>query len=85
MPEQWESFTEFCDYLAFEGEICDISMSQFDTVMSHAIITLVDGVRPKPLYQIARSVRTQIFIKGHIFAIEENPGFHERCTSEADK
>ena len=42
MPEQWESFTELCNYFAFEGEIFDLCMSQFDMVMSHDIITLVD-------------------------------------------
>ena len=44
MPEQWESFTELCNYFAFEGEIFDLCMSQFDMVMSHDIITLVDGI-----------------------------------------
>ena len=43
------------------------------------------GPRPRPVYRTAGSVKTQIFLKGHIFAVEENPGFHPHYSTEAEK
>jgi hypothetical protein len=42
------------------------------------------GRHPRPVYRIAGSV-SNIAIIGHIFAIEENPGFHERYMTASDK
>jgi hypothetical protein len=41
------------------------------------------GRHPRPVYRIAGS--SNIAIIGHIFAIEENPGFHERYMTASDK
>jgi hypothetical protein len=43
------------------------------------------GQNPRPTYQVVGSIRNNIHVKGHIFAIEENPGFHERYPREEDK
>jgi hypothetical protein len=43
------------------------------------------GQNPRPLYQVVGSLRDNVHVKGHIFAIEENPGFHERYQREEDK
>jgi hypothetical protein len=43
------------------------------------------GQHPRPVYHIAGSVKSNIAIIGHIFAVEENPGFHERYRTESDK
>jgi hypothetical protein len=43
------------------------------------------GQNPRPLYQVVGSLRDNIHVKGHIFAIEENPGFHDRYSREEDK
>jgi hypothetical protein len=43
------------------------------------------GHNPRPLYQVVGSIKNNIHVKGHIFAIEENPGFHERYPTEKDK
>jgi hypothetical protein len=43
------------------------------------------GRHPRPVYRIAGSVSSNIAIIGHIFAIEENPGFHERYMTACDK
>jgi hypothetical protein len=42
-----------------------------------------DGTQDQ--YRIAGSVSSNIAIIGHIFAIEENPGFHERYMTACDK
>jgi hypothetical protein len=42
------------------------------------------GRHPDQVYRIAGSV-SNIAIIGHIFAIEENPGFHERYMTASDK
>jgi hypothetical protein len=43
------------------------------------------GRSPCPLYWTAGSVKSNICVRGHIFAIKENPGFHKRYHSEEDK
>jgi hypothetical protein len=43
------------------------------------------GQNPRPLYQVVGSIRNNIHVKRHIFAIEENPGFHKRYPREEDK
>jgi hypothetical protein len=43
------------------------------------------GINPRPIYRTLGSVKSDICVRGHIFAIEENPGFHERYHSEEDK
>jgi hypothetical protein len=43
------------------------------------------GLNPRPLYQVVGSLRDNIHVKGHIFAVEENPGFHQRYPTEKDK
>ena len=40
------------------------------------------GNNPKPLYRTIGTVRDNNHVKGHIFAIEERPGFHERYPPE---
>jgi hypothetical protein len=37
------------------------------------------------LYEVVGSLRDNIHVKGHIFAVEENPGFHQRYPREEDK
>jgi hypothetical protein len=43
------------------------------------------GQNPRPIYQVVGGVHNNIHVKGQIFAIEENPGFHERYPTEEDK
>jgi hypothetical protein len=43
------------------------------------------GPSPCPLYRTAGSIKSNICVRGHIFAIKENPGFHKRNHSEEDK
>ena len=45
---------------------------------------VTSGRTPRPSYRTAGSVKSNICVKGHIFAIEENPGFHERCNGDVD-
>jgi hypothetical protein len=40
------------------------------------------GNNPLPRYRTLGSVCNNTYVKGHIFAIEENPGFHERYPTE---
>jgi hypothetical protein len=40
------------------------------------------GLNPQPLYRTVGSIRDDIHVKGHVFAVEEIPGFHERYPSE---
>jgi hypothetical protein len=42
------------------------------------------GHNPHPLYQVVGSIKNNIHVKGHIFAIEENLGFQERYPTEKD-
>jgi hypothetical protein len=46
---------------------------------------VIGGRGPRPLYRTAGSVKSNIYVRGHIFAIKENPGFHKRYHSEEDK
>jgi hypothetical protein len=43
------------------------------------------GHNPRPLYQVVGSIKNNILVKGHIFAIEENPGFHKHYPTGKDK
>jgi hypothetical protein len=43
------------------------------------------GQNPRPIYQVVGCVQNNIYVKGHIFAIEENPGFHKCYPKEEDK
>jgi hypothetical protein len=43
------------------------------------------GINPRPLYQTLGGVKSDICVRGHIFAVEENPGFHERYHTEEEK
>ena len=42
------------------------------------------GHSPRPLYQTAGSVKSNKCVRGHMFGIEENPGFHKRYHSAED-
>jgi hypothetical protein len=43
------------------------------------------GVNPRPLYRTLGIVKSDIGVRGHIFAVEENPSFHERYHTEEEK
>ena len=43
------------------------------------------GVNPRPLYRTLGGVKSDICVRGHIFAVEENPGFHECYHTEEEK
>jgi hypothetical protein len=43
------------------------------------------GVNPRPLYRPLGVVKSDICVQGHIFAVEENPGFQEHYQTEEDK
>jgi hypothetical protein len=46
---------------------------------------VTEGRNPRPYYQQVGSVRSNICVKDHIFAIEENPGFHERYPTDVSR
>jgi hypothetical protein len=43
------------------------------------------GRNPRPFYWIVGSIKSDICVRQHIFAVEENPGFQEHYHSEEDK
>jgi hypothetical protein len=43
------------------------------------------GVNPRPLYRTLGGVKSDICVRGHIFAVKENPGFHKRYHTEEEK
>jgi hypothetical protein len=43
------------------------------------------GVNPRPLYRTLGGVKSDVCVQGHIFAVEENPGFHECYHTEEEK
>jgi riboflavin biosynthesis pyrimidine reductase len=43
------------------------------------------GVNLRPLYLTLGSVKSDICVRGHIFAVKENPRFHERHHTEEEK
>jgi hypothetical protein len=43
------------------------------------------GVNLRSLYQTLGGVKSDICVRGHIFAVEENPGFHEHYHTEEEK
>ena len=43
------------------------------------------GNNPKPEYTTVGTVLDNNHVKGHIFSIEERPGFHERYPEEVDR
>ena len=43
------------------------------------------GRNPQPAYQTVGTIKTNVHVRGHIFAMEEVPGFHERYPQEEDR
>jgi hypothetical protein len=46
---------------------------------------VTDGVNPRPRYNTIGTVKQNIQIKGHILAVEEQPGFHNRYPTETER
>jgi hypothetical protein len=43
------------------------------------------GVNPRPRYNTIGTVKQNIQIKGHVLAVEEQPGFHERYPTDTER
>jgi hypothetical protein len=91
LPNADEDATEFevlshcVQYQRLDSEIC----SRKSLLQCSWLYEVTGGRSPRPLYRplyrTAGSVKSNICVRGHIFAIKDNPGFHKRYHSEEDK
>jgi hypothetical protein len=78
---EFEVLSHCVQYQRLDSEI----YSRRSLLQRSWLYEVTGGRSPRPLYRTAGSVKSNICVRGHIFAIEENPGFHKRYHSEEDK